>query len=56
MKPQRLAVALTAGNLVLLLALLFRCESAAAQLVTPVLRARMFELVDERGTAAASRS
>jgi hypothetical protein len=54
MKFQYLALALTTVNLVLLAVLLWRGDSAGAQDVAPVLRARTFELVDERGTVRAS--
>jgi hypothetical protein len=49
MTMQRLAVALTGINLVLLLALLGRGEPTAAQTGGPVLRGRALELVDDRG-------
>jgi len=49
MKTQRLALALAAINLVLLFLLLTRTGPTAAQSVTPTLRARVIELVDERG-------
>lgn len=48
MKTQRLALALTAINLVLLLLNLTQVRPSAAQTVTPILRARALELVDER--------
>ena len=48
MKTQRLALALTAINLVLLLLNLTQVRATAAQTVTPILRARALELVDER--------
>src|SRR5207247_10781190 len=48
MKTQRLAIALTAINLVLLLLNLVQARSTTAQTVTPILRARALELVDER--------
>jgi hypothetical protein len=54
MTAQRLAVVLTTVNLLLLTLLLLRGESVGAQDVAPVLRARMFELVDGRGTVRAS--
>lgn len=49
MKIQRLALALTAINLVLLLLTLGRTWPTTAQSVTPVLRGPMLELVDDRG-------
>src|SRR2546430_10397344 len=48
MKTQRLAIVLTAINLVLLLISLAQVRATAAQTVTPILRARALELVDER--------
>jgi hypothetical protein len=54
MKSQRLALVLTAVNLIILAALLFRGQPVAAQDVTPVVRVGRFELVDERGTVRAS--
>ncbi|MEK7951206.1 hypothetical protein [Luteolibacter soli] len=50
MKTQRIALALTAINLVLLVFILIRLRPAAAgQGVVPVLRARSLEIVDEQG-------
>ena len=49
MKIQRLAIAVTAINLVLLLLTVVRAGSTTAQTVTAVLRGRALELVDERG-------
>ncbi|OHB82241.1 MAG: hypothetical protein A2V98_19505 [Planctomycetes bacterium RBG_16_64_12] len=49
MKIQRLAIALTAINLLLLLLTLARAGSTTALPVTPIVRARAFELVDGRG-------
>jgi len=48
MKTQRLVLALTAINLVLLLLNLVQARSTTAQTVSPILRARALELVDER--------
>jgi hypothetical protein len=49
MKMQRLAIALTAINLVLLLLTVAQPGPTTAQTVAPILRGRAFELVDERG-------
>jgi len=49
MNTNRLAVALTAVNLVLLIVLLVQSRSIAEQTVPEVLRVRAFELVDEAG-------
>ena len=49
MKSQRLAVLLTAINLVLLLYNLVQAGPSTAQTPAPTLRARVFELVDDRG-------
>jgi hypothetical protein len=49
MGMQRLAVALTGTNLVLLLALLGPGAPTAAQTGAPILRGRASELVDDRG-------
>jgi hypothetical protein len=48
MKAQRLASVLTVINLVLLLLTAMQARSTTAQTVTPLLRARALELVDER--------
>jgi hypothetical protein len=48
-KMQRLAVALTAINLVLLLLTVAQTGRTTAQTVTPILRGRALELVDDRG-------
>jgi hypothetical protein len=48
MKAQRLASVLTVINLVLLLLTAMQAGSTTAQTVTPLLRARALELVDER--------
>ncbi len=54
MKMQRLAIALTAINFVLLLLTLAQARSTtAAQEVPAVLRGRALELVDERGVVRA---
>jgi len=54
MKTQRLAIALTAINLVFLLLTLVQARSTtAAETVLAVLRGRAFELVDERGQVRA---
>jgi hypothetical protein len=49
MNTQRLALTLTAINLLLLLLTLARSAFTSAQTVTPILRGRAFELVDDRG-------
>ncbi|HEY1121432.1 MAG TPA: hypothetical protein VGE67_07510 [Haloferula sp.] len=50
MKTQRIAIALTAINLVLLSFILVRLRPAAAsQGIAPVLRGRSLEIVDEQG-------
>jgi hypothetical protein len=49
MRVQRLAIALTAINLLLLLLAVARTGSATAQPVAPIVRGRAFELVDARG-------
>ena len=49
MKTQRLAIALTAINLVLLLLTTMRTGRARAQTVEPILRGRALELVGDRG-------
>lgn len=49
MRIQRLAIALTPINLLFLLATLAQARAPSAQAVTPVLRGRPFELVDDRG-------
>ena len=49
MKIQRIAVALTAVNLALLLAALVQGRPTDAQTAPPLLRARALELVDGRG-------
>lgn len=49
MKMQRLAMALTVINLVLLFLMLARTAPTTAQTVTETLRGRALELVDDRG-------
>lgn len=49
MKMQRPAIGLTAINLVLLLLAVAQAGHTTAQTVTPVLRGRVLELVDDRG-------
>ena len=49
MKERRLFFTLTALNAVMLLFSLARSQSIAADRIAPVLRARGFELIDERG-------
>jgi hypothetical protein len=49
MQIQRVALALTAINLVLLAGSVTQARSSAAPAIEPVLRARMLELVDDRG-------
>ncbi|MEN3338126.1 MAG: hypothetical protein V7647_1802 [Acidobacteriota bacterium] len=52
-KLQRLTIALTAFNLILLACGLVRLRPAAAQEVAPVLRARGLEIVDDQGRVRA---
>ena len=54
MKTQRLLIALTVVNLVLLLSSLALPRAAVAQDVAPVLRGRALEIVDEHGKVRAS--
>ncbi len=49
MKTQRLAIALTIVNLVLLIFLLAQMRRAGAREVAPVLRGRALEIVDAQG-------
>ena len=49
MKLSRLALALTVINLMLLLILAARTGSTTVESVTPILRGRALELVDDRG-------
>lgn len=53
MRLQRLGIALTAINLVLLLLTVAQTRSATAQTAVPVLRGRALELIDERGVVRA---
>jgi hypothetical protein len=54
MKSQRLLVALTFVNLLLLLFFLAQSSAVVAQGVAPVLRGRALEIVDDRGRLRAS--
>lgn len=54
MKTQRLAVVVTAINLVLLVFLLAQLRPAVAQGVPPVLRGRALEIVDDQGRPRAT--
>jgi hypothetical protein len=54
MKLQRLLIALTVVNIVLLVLSLVQSRSVAAQGVAPVLRGRALEIVDDRGRVRAS--
>ncbi len=49
MKFQRIAIVFSVLNLLLLLFLLVQVPSTAQQSITPVVRTRAFELVDENG-------
>ena len=49
MKMQRFTLALAAINLVLLFLTLTRVRSATIQAITPIVRVRTLELVDDRG-------
>ncbi len=53
MKTNRLAVALTVINFVLLIAVFVQSRAIAAQTVPDVLRVRAFQLVDENGEVRA---
>jgi hypothetical protein len=53
MKTQRLGIALTVINLVLLLFTMTQVRSTTAQTVPAIIRARALELVDERGVVRA---
>jgi hypothetical protein len=53
MKHQRIAIAFSVLNLLLLVFLLAQAPSEAQQSVTPVVRTRAFELVDENGKTRA---
>lgn len=50
MQTQRVALALTAINLVLLFYNVVQAGPSTAQTVAPMLRGRAFEVVDDRGT------
>ena len=54
MKTQRLAIALTVINLVILMITLAHSRPATADAVAPVLRGRMLEIVDDQGKVRAS--
>jgi hypothetical protein len=54
MKIQRILVALTIANFVLLIFSLAQPHRVAADSVAPVLRGRAFEIVDDRGRVRAS--
>ena len=54
MKTHRLLVALTVANLALLVFLLARTQPIEAQGVTPVLRGRALEIVDDHGKVRAA--
>ncbi len=49
MKTQRFAIGLTVLNLFVLMAALYRANSAATPELPPVLRVRGLELVDDQG-------
>jgi len=53
MKTQRFAVALTILNLLVLMSMLFRANSAPNPEVAPVLRGRALEIVDDKGRVRA---
>jgi hypothetical protein len=53
MKTQRFAIVLTVLNLFVLMAALFRANSAATPDIAPVLRARALEIVDDQGRVRA---
>jgi hypothetical protein len=53
MKNQRLAVAITTINILILIFVLAQARSNATQNVTPVVRARSLQLIDERGQVRA---
>ena len=53
MKTQRFAIGLTVLNLLILMCILFRANSAAMPETAPVLRGRALELVDARGRVRA---
>src|SRR5947209_17989697 len=53
MKTQRVAIGLTMLNLVILMFVLFRANSAPTPEVAPVLRGRGLEIVDDQGRVRA---
>src|SRR5262245_60903938 len=53
MKTQRVGIALTVTNLLVLSIILFRANSATVQEVAPVLRGRALEIVDDQGRVRA---
>jgi hypothetical protein len=53
MKTQRFAIALTVINLLILMPILFRANSATTPELAPVLRGRALEIVDEQGRVRA---
>ena len=53
MKTQRVAIALTMLNLVILMFILLRANSAPSAEVAPVLRGRALEIVDDHGRVRA---
>src|SRR2546421_4830555 len=53
MKTQRLAIGLTVLNLVILMSVLFRANSARTSEIAPVLRGRALEIVDDEGRVRA---
>jgi hypothetical protein len=53
MKTYRLAIALAVINLTLVLFILIQASSATAKGVPPLIRARMIELVDDKGAVRA---
>ena len=54
MTAQRIAIALSAANLLLLIALLSQFRPASAQEIAPVLRGRSLEIVDAQGRRRAT--
>jgi len=54
MRMQKLAIALTVVNLALLLLLISQLRPTSAQEVSPVLRGRALEIVDDQGRVRAS--
>jgi hypothetical protein len=53
MKTQRLGIGLTVLNLVILMFVLFRANSAPTPVIAPVLRGRGLEIVDDQGRVRA---